>query len=221
MSRLVEDWNEADAELAAKQSQPRGTLRADMPSAIATQLIIPALPGFYARYPDLQLELGVSDRPSDLVRDRVDCVLRAGKMSDPSLVMRQIGELPFVLCATKDYISRYGFPRHPRDLEKGHSIVRYFFSGTGRRLPLILTKSDDEVTVQGRHLIAVNDANALLASGLAGLGIVRIPALIAQPYIESGALRAILRDWSMETVPVSVIFAPNRHLSTRMRVFVD
>jgi len=221
MTRVLEDWDEAEAELAATQNRPRGRLRADLPSALATQLVIPALPTFFSRYPDLQLELGVSDRPTDMIGDRVDCILRAGKISDQSLVVRQIGELPFVLCASKDYLSRYGTPKRPDDLSNGHVVVRYFFAGTGRRLTFTLRKGSDEVTAQARDMVAVNDANALLAAGVAGLGIVRIPALVAQPYLDAGKLIPILRDWSMETVAVSVVFAPNRHLSARMRVFVD
>lgn len=221
MSRVLEEWQETEADLAATQHRPRGRLRVDMASLIATQVVIPRLPEFYARYPDLQLDIGVSDKPSDLIGDRVDCLIRAGKVTDPSLIARHIGELPFVLCATKDYLARHGMPKHPSDLEQGHTLVRYFFAGSGRTLPLVLKSGQEEITVHGRYLVSVNDANAQLAAGLAGLGILRTLALVAQPYIDNRRLVPVLAQWSFEPVPISIILAPNRHLSTRLRVFVD
>jgi LysR family transcriptional regulator for bpeEF and oprC len=221
MSRLVEEWQEVESELASAQSRPRGKLRVDMGSAMATQLVIPALPAFQARYPDLQLDIGVSDRPVDLIGDRVDCVVRGGTPSDPSLIARHIGDLPFVLCATEEYLARHGVPTHPDALEQGHKLVRYFFAGTGRQLPIELRSGTQQVTVGGNYYVSVNDANAALAAGLAGLGVLHTLAFVAQPYIEQGRLTPILEEWSAAPVPVSIIYSPNRHLSTRVRVFVD
>ena len=131
MSRIMEEWEEVESELAHAQASPRGRLRVDMASATATQLVIPALPAFHARYPDVQLDIGVSDRPADLISERVDCVVRAGKVTDPSLIARHVGDLPFVACATPDYLKKHGKPSHPGDLDDNHLLVRYFFSGSG------------------------------------------------------------------------------------------
>lgn len=220
ISRLLEEWQEVESELAHAQASPRGKLRVDMASATATMLVIPALGEFQEKYPDLQLDLGVSDRPSDFISDRVDCVLRAGKISDPSLIARPLGIFPFVTCAATSYLEKRGTPRHPADLEEEHILVRYFYA-TGRHLPIELAKGAEQVTVNGRHFIAVNDGNALLAAGVAGLGVVHLPAFIAGPHIASGALQPILQEWHPPSVPISVVYAPNRHLSTRVRVFVD
>jgi DNA-binding transcriptional LysR family regulator len=221
MSRLIEEWEEVESELAHAQASPRGRLRVDMASATATQLVIPALPEFHARYPDVQLDIGISDRPADLVSERVDCVVRAGKVTDPSLIARHVGDLPFVACATPSYLKEHGEPRHPEDLDDGHMLVRYFFSGSGRQLPIELERGDERVTVKGRHFIAVNDGNALLAAALAGLGIVHMPAFIAQSHIDAERLVPVLADWTSDNVPISIVYSPNRHLSTRVRVFVD
>lgn len=221
MSRILEEWEEVESELAHAQASPRGRLRVDMASATATMLVIPALPAFHARYPDLQLDIGVSDRPADLVSDRVDCVVRAGRITDPSLVARPLGDLHFVTCAAPDYVKRHGRPEHPSDLERGHALVRYFFAGSGRQLPIELERNGERVCVSGRRFIAVNDGNALLAAGLAGLGILHAPAFIAQPHIDAGRLLPLLEGWSAEAVPLSIVYSPNRHLSTRVRVFVD
>jgi len=94
MSRIMDEWQEAESDLAMSQSRPRGRIRVDVAALLATHLVIPALPTFYERYPDIQLDLGVSDKPSDLVSDRIDCVLRAGKVTDPSLIAVNAGQEP-------------------------------------------------------------------------------------------------------------------------------
>ena len=221
MARLLDEWQEAESALASAQASPRGRLRVDMGAAMATMLVIPALPGFQARYPDLQIDIGVSDRPADLVSDRVDCVVRAGRISDPSLIARHLSDQPVVTCATPAYLARHGVPADPSELEQGHRLVRYFFAGSGRRQPVFLRRGGEEIEVKGRYFVGVNDANAMLVAGLAGLGILHAPAFMVQPHIAAGQLVPVLADWSAERVPLSIVYAPNRHLSTRVRVFVD
>jgi len=221
MARIMDEWKEAESDLAMSQGRPRGKIRVDMATLLATQLIIPALPKFYERYPDIQLDLGVSDRPSDLVGDGIDCVLRAGKVTDPSLIARHIGDLQFVLCATHGYLARQGTPSHPAEIERGHELVQYFFAGSGKRLDTLLKRGAEQCTVRGRYRVSCNDANAQLASGLAGLGILNTLAVVAQPHIDDGRLVRILDEWSVESVPASVVYAPNRHRSARVRVFVE
>lgn len=221
MSHIVEEWQEVESELVHAQASPRGRLRVDMASATATQLVIPALPAFHARYPEVQLDIGVGDRPADLLGERVDCVVRTGKVTDPSLIARHVGDLSFIACATPAYLKQHGKPRRPEDLNEGHLLVRYFFSKSGRQLPIELARDGEHVTVKGRHFVAVNDGNALLVATLTGLGIAHIPAFIAQPHIDAGRLVPVLADWTADTIPVSIVYSPNRHLSTRVRVFVD
>ena len=221
MARILDEWQEAESALTSAQASPRGRLRVDMAASMATMLVIPALPDFHARYPELQIDIGVSDRPVDLVSDRVDCVVRAGRIGDPSLIARHLGDVRFMTCATPDYLARHGTPLHPDELEHGHLLVRYFYAGSGRRLPLAFRRGEQHIEVKGRYFVSVNDANALLAAGLAGLGIMHGPAFVVQPHIAAGRLVPLLQDWTGEVNPVSIVYAPNRHLSTRVRVFVD
>ncbi|GGC81461.1 LysR family transcriptional regulator [Undibacterium terreum] len=221
MSRLMEEWLEVESDLASAQSNPRGRLRVDMGATLASFLVIPALASFHARYPDLQLDIGVSDRPVDLISDRIDCVVRAGKVTDPSLIARHIGDLPFVTCAAPGYMKGREFPEHPADLERGHTLIRYFFAGSGRQSPVVLNFGDEQATLRGRHFVSVNDTNALLAAGLAELGILHLPAFAAQSHIEAGRLVSLLDNWTAEPVPISIVYSANRHLSSRVRVFVD
>ena len=224
MARVLDEWQEAESALASAQTSPRGRLRVDMGATMATMLVIPALAEFQARYPEVQIDIGVSDRPVDLVSERVDCVVRTGAITDPSLIARRIGEFRFMTSATPAYLARYGTPAEPADLERGHKMVRYFFSGSGRQLAVEMSRGEQRVKLHCDHFIGVNDTNAMLAAGLAGLaglGVLHAPAFIAAPHIASGMLVPLLEEWQGEPVMVSVVYAPNRHLSARVRVFVD
>lgn len=221
MANLLEEWHEVESELSSGQKKPHGRLRVDMGASMASQLVIPALPDFRQRYPDMQLDLGVSDRPLDLVSDRIDCVIRAGEIKDPALVARHLGDLKFVLCAAPAYLASSPVPAHPDELEDGHTLVRYFYAGSTRQLPFLLASQDESISIKGKYFISVNESNALLAAAVAGLGIVAGPAFMLQPRIDSGELVALLPAWSPPAVPLHVVYPANRHMNTRTRVFVD
>lgn len=221
MVRVVDQWLEAESDLASAHARPHGRLRVDMGSTMATMLVLPALPDFQKRYPDLQLDIGVSDRPVDLLGDRVDCVIRGGALNDPSLIARRLGSLRFVTCATPAYLAAHGTPLHPSDLEKGHQMVRYFFAGSQKRLPVEFIRGDERIPVDAPYFVSVNDSNALLAAALAGLGVLQTLQFMAEPHFKSGALVPLLEEWTLEPNPIYIVYSPNRHLSARVRVFVD
>lgn len=221
MVRVVDQWLEAESDLASAQARPHGRLRVDMGSTMATMLVLPALPDFQRRYPELQLDIGVSDRPVDLLGDRVDCVIRGGALNDPSLIARRLGSLKFVTCATPGYLATHGMPSHPKDLETNHQMVRYFFAGTNRRLSVEFVKGDERISVDANYFVSVNDSNALLAATLAGMGVLQTLMFMAEPHFKSGALVQLLKDWSLEPNPIYIVYSPNRHLSARVRVFVE
>lgn len=221
--RLLGELDELESSMTHAKANPRGRLRIDVGASVGQMLLIPALPDFYARYPDIQIDLGVSDRPVDLIGENVDCVLRGGEITDQSLVARRIGEFHLILCATPDYVQRHGLPLHPRDLEPDgkHRMVNYLSHRSGRPYPLTLKRDGESYEINARHTIAVNDSTASLTAGLSGLGIVATTTFQAQPHIASGALVPLLLDWCAETIPLFVVYPPNRHLSTKLRVFVD
>ena len=219
--RVLNEVDELESSMSHAKAIPRGRLRIDVGAAVAQLLLIPALPDFHARYPDIQIDMGVSDRPVDLIGENVDCVLRGGELTDQSLVARRIGEFHLVVCATPAYLERHGVPRHPNDLLNGHTVVNYFSHRTGRIYPLTFTKDGERIEIEGRHVVSVNDANASLSAGLAGLGVVRTATFMAQPYFANGQLQPLLLDWCADTIPIHVVYPPNRHLSTKLRVFVD
>lgn len=219
---ILADIDELDGSLSSAQAAPRGRLRIDVSPSIATRVLIPALPDFFARYPDIRLDVGCTDRPVDLLGENVDCVIRVGEIQDPNLVARRIGELHFMTVAAPSYIARHGAPLHPRDLESGaHWIIRYFSAQTGRYYPVDLARGSEELEVAGRYLVATNDGNAYMTAGLAGLGVIQAPLFHVEEYLKTGALVRVLEDWTAGEMPIHVVYPPSRHLSNRLRVFVD
>lgn len=220
-ARLLNDLDELEATLTRQQANPSGRLRVDVGAAAASLIIIPALPDFYRRYPDIQLDLGVGDRPVDLVSDNVDCVIRGGEVHEPSLVARRIANLSLATVATPAYLAQHGTPQHPLDLEQGHTMINYFSPRTGRPYTNIFEKEGERIEFAGRYKVSVNESNANLAAVLAGLGITQAARFAVAPYLARGELVEVLPDWAHPLIPIYVVYPPNRHLSARVRAFVE
>lgn len=218
---LLNDLSELDASMASSQASPRGRLRVDVGTALALHVIIPALPDFATRYPDIQIDLGVSDRPVDLIAENVDVAIRGGELTDPTLIARRIADIQLYPYAAASYLQHHGEPLHPREIAAGHKAVNYFSPRTGRSFPFTFERDGETVEVVPPHTVSVNDSTAYVAAAMAGLGIAQIAPFTAREAIASGALRPILRDWNGESIPLFVVYPPNRHLSSRLRVFVD
>ncbi len=219
--RLLTDLDDIEASMTNARANPRGRLRIDVGTSVAQLLIIPQLAEFHARYPDIQVDLGVSDRTVDLIGDNVDCVIRGGELSDQSLVARRIGNLEFITVAAPAYLERKGTPTHPLEIEEKHASVIYFSPQSGRHYPLEFRRGDESIDITGPYQLSVNEANAYVTSIVAGLGIGQIISWQAQRYLDSGALVQLLPDWTQPPLPVYVVYPPNRHLSAKVRAFVD
>lgn len=219
--RLLKELDDVDASFSAAQSKPRGHLRVDMGSSVANLILLPALPAFLARYPDIRIDLGVSDKHVNLIGDNVDCVIRGGELNDLSLVGRQVGSAAWVTCATPAYLQKHGTPKHPSELEEGHSIVQYLSTRTGRGMPLHFEKNGKKMEVAGARAVGVNESNAHVAAGVAGLGVIQTFRYAAAPHLASGALVEILEKWQPAPYPFYVVYPSNRYVSNRLRVFID
>jgi LysR family transcriptional regulator, regulator for bpeEF and oprC len=221
MSRVLDQWLEVESDIAVTHADPRGQIRVDMGTTIASMLVIPALPAFHARYPHVQIAIGASDRTADLASEGIDCVIRGGDLADSSLIARRLGSLPFVTCATPAYLAAHPPLTHPSQLQDEHALVRYFFASTGKQNKIEFQRGAERVAVTGRYVVAVNDSNAYLAAGAAGLGLLHTVQFMAQPLIDAGTLVPVLQDWSVPANTLSVVYMPNRHLSLRVRAFVE
>ena len=221
--QLLADLEDADTSLSGASASPSGRLRVDVPSPFARMVLAPALPGFHARYPEIQLDLGVSDRMVDLIGDNVDCVLRGGELTDSSLIARRMGALALGVYAAPAYLALAGRPAHPRELEgTHHRIVGYLSTRSGKVARLALWRDGGEqIEVKGRHAVAVDDGNAYLAAGVAGMGILWLPHYMAAPHAAKGELVPLFEDWRIAPMPMYVVYPPNRHVSAKLRAFID
>lgn len=217
---LIGELEDMDAAAGRTRAQPKGRLRVDIGSSLANLILIPALPDFRRRYPDIQLDLGVSDRAVDMVGDAVDCVIRGGALADSSLVARRIAELDYLTCAASAYLKARGQPAHPSELAQ-HDIVGYFSSLTGRPFALHFTRAGESIELPAGSAVAVNESTAHMTTLLAGLGIGQTFGFMARPFIAAGKLTPVLSDWQRERHPIYLIYPSSRHLSAKLRVFAD
>ena len=220
-SRVLNDLDDIEASMTNAQAKPSGRLRVDVGTTVAREVIIPALSDFYRRFPDIQLDLGVTDRSVDLLADNVDCVIRGGELLDQSLVARRIANVPLMAVASPAYIRAHGTPTHPEQLDKEHTTVNYFSTRNGRPYPNEFEKDGQALEISGRYKLSVNESNAMIAAVLAGLGVGQIAAFTALPLIARGELVQVLPDWACPTIPLHVVYPPNRHLSAKVRAFVE
>lgn len=217
---ILADVEETESSFREAARGPRGRLRIDVPASLGRLVLIPRLCDFHTRYPEVEIAIGMTDRPVDMVREAVDCALRVGNLPDSSLVARRIGTFFGITCAAPSYLEAYGEPRTLEDLA-AHRAVNYFSSLTGRTFDwdFVIDGVVTEVKMEG--IVSVNDADAYLACALQGFGLVQVPRFMALPHLESGALREVLPQWSPAPMPISAVYPGNRHLSPKVRAFVD
>jgi DNA-binding transcriptional LysR family regulator len=220
-THFIAELEEMDRLVAGMKAQPKGLLRIDIGSSLANIVLIPLLADFRQRYPDIQLHVGVSDRAVDLISDGVDCVIRGGVLAESSLVARRIADLEYITCASTSYLEAHGTPSHPRDLEQGHHLAGYFSSLTGRPFPLVFEKAQEKVAIATDNAFSVNESTAHLTALLQGHGIGPTFAFMARPPIKRGSLVSLLDDWPRPSQPIQLVYPGNRHLSAKLRVFVD
>ena len=214
--RLIADMEEAEGSFS--NLAPKGLLRVNLQGTLARHFVVPTLPAFLARYPDIELTIGEDDRLVDPVREGIDCVLRAGTLQDSSMVGRRVAQLQQVTVASPAYLEKYGEPADPSVLES-HRAVNYVSSATGKPVPL-------EFDIEGRitpmllpGAVSVTGVELYTGSAVAGLGIVQVPRYRVSDELASGRLKIILANFPPPPMPVSVLYPQNRQLSSRVRVF--
>ena len=221
IQRVLGDVGELEAGLATAGRSPSGRLRIDVPAAFGVHTLVPALPEFCARYPGIRLEIGSTDRPVDLLGESVDCVIRGGDVHDDSLVGRRLQTLRVATLASPDYLRRHGTPNRPDDL-RSHALIGYFSSMTGRSFAYDFSRDGETVEIDGPFHVAFNDANSFLAAGVAGLGVFQsVLGKHTDSLIKNGQLECVLTDWTCDPLVHTILYPSRRHLSERVRVFID
>lgn len=218
--RLLADLEETESVFSHAAAQPRGTLRIDVSGPLGSVVIVPALAGFCARYPNLALDIGASDRYVDLIQEGVDCVVRAGELADSGLIARRVAELSQVTCVSARYVERHGLPKSLGELVAHQAVVwRSPTSGRTQSMDFVVDGSLRIVDMQGS--VTVNAGDIYAAACRAGLGMIQLPRYSVAADLASGRLVEVLPDHPPPSMPVSVMYPAQRQLSPRVRVFVD
>lgn len=220
-TRVLADLAEMDAAAGGDPARPSGRLRVDIGSSLANLVLIPALPAFLDRYPDVEVVLGVADRAVDLVGEAVDCAIRGGALTDSSLIARRLVALEYVTCAAPAYFDRHGLPQTLEQLREGHRGIGYFSASTGNAFPLRFGIGDEADEVRLPLNASVNESTAHMTALLAGLGIGQTFAFVARSYLRDGRLIEVLSEHRPAPHPLHLVYPANRHPQTRLRAFAD
>ncbi|MHA4867827.1 LysR family transcriptional regulator [Duganella sp. PWIR1] len=208
-----------DAEGAFAGAEPKGMLRVEVQGTLARHFLLPALPAFFERYPEVELSMSESDRWVDLVQEGMDCALRYGKLPDSELIARQVAMLDRVTCATPGYLERYGTPRDLASL-RGHRVVGIRTITTGHVTPLEFTGGAVLESVQLPATFAVTGPESYIAGTRLGLGIAQMPRFHVADDLRRGTLVTLLDHLPPPSMPVSLVYPRNRQLSPRVRAFL-
>lgn len=217
---LLRELEDAESSLAELAVNPRGRLRIDIHGAPAQAIVLPRIQEFHARYPHIELVVGSGDRLVDLVREGVDCVVRAGEPKDSSLVTRRLALLPQVTCASPGYLAAYGTPTQPSDLAR-HLAVNFFSASRPEVFPYEFMVDGKLETCMLKDWISVNNADLYKSCAEQGCGIIQVPRFSVESQLREGSLVEILQHTPCPPMVYSVLYPHHRQLSPRVRVFID
>jgi len=217
--RILDDLDDARAMLAHTLGVPRGRLRVSTP-IVSYHLLLPVLPEFMARYPEIEVDIDFNDRLVDLIDEGVDVAIRSGDLPDSRLMARSLRPFQMLLCAAPSYLERHGKPECPRDLD-GHLSVRFRYPNSGKIQAWPLTLPAGEPELRTRTVLTCNNMEALRGVTIAGLGIGCLPDFLARDALAKGELCSLLDARIDAPGHFSLIWPSNSNLSPKVRVFVD
>jgi DNA-binding transcriptional LysR family regulator len=217
---LLSELEDAEGSLRQVAVNPRGMLRVDMSSTHAQRLVLPRIDAFRERYPNIELHVSSGDRLVDLLREGVDCVLRAGTPRDSTLVARRLAMMPQVLCASPAYLARFGIPQQPEELS-AHETVG-FASRSGQLDHSVELLVDGQLrSFAAGGWMSVNDSESYVVCAKRGCGLIQLPRFHVEHELHDGQLVEVLAGWASPAMQLSALYPFSRQLSPRVRVFVD
>jgi DNA-binding transcriptional LysR family regulator len=217
-SRILADLAEAEARIGKTTVSPAGVVRLATPPALGRMYIIPRLPDFFERYPDVSIDFVSSERRVDVVREGIDIAMRVGPLADSTLVARKIGDLQMAVAASPAYLARHGTPSAPTDLRSHNLIVG---QTQGATQPWKFSGPDGVLLLEPEGNIRSNDVEDQRAAMLAGLGIGYAGHAMLEADIRAGSLVPILQDHAPAPSPIHAISASGRRMPQRFRVVID
>jgi LysR family transcriptional regulator for bpeEF and oprC len=220
--RMLNDLEETEDALSGGRTAPRGRLRASTPNAFIHQAFFPMLPGFLARYPELSVELVITDRAVNMVEEGIDCAVRAVPLPDDStlVVARRIADVKRVTCASPAYLARHGTPKTIDELD-GHHCIRFISPSTSRTVDWQFEKDGERRSFTPRGHFGVTSLEGAVAAAAAGIGVAQVSDVLAMPELRAGKLKPFLLEWVAPAAPLLVVYPSNRYLSAKVRAFTD
>ena len=218
--RILAELENAELELSRSRSHPSGTLRLDLNVSLGHLHIVPALPQLLKSYPDLKLDVSLSDRKVNLVESGIDAVVRVGSIADSQLIMRRLATVRFVVCAAPKYLDLYGIPQTPQEL-LDHNCINFVYPQTRRVFEWIFTVNKQTLRLPVQGNLNIDNAEAHVEAAIAGAGIIQELKFIVAPAIDRGKLIPILEAYAPESEPITVLYPQKLYLSAKVRVFLD
>ena len=217
-SRALAAAGQAEDAVTELQGEPQGNLKISSPMSFGRLHVAPLIPKLLQRHPKLQIDLVMDDRKVDLVAGGFDVAIRAGNLPASTLIARKLAPLRQVLCASPDYIDRYGRPGSPAELS-GHNCVLYSYSSDADEWTLIGESGPETVTVSGNY--QVNNSEALLEALREGVGIGRLPTFVAGPDLKTGRLVKLFESYRLPDFTIYAVFPERQYLPAKVRAFLD
>jgi LysR family transcriptional regulator for bpeEF and oprC len=216
--RLIGDLEDAESRVGRGQNAPSGLIRVTVAPVFGHLYIVPRLAEFFARYPDIVLEIVVTDRSVDLVAEGIDLAIHNGELADSSLIARRIATTPVITVASPAYLARHGEPASPSDLDQHRCII---FSPQGAPRAWGFAGKFGPIEYRPKGSFRTNDADQIRAAVLAHLGLAHTPGWLFAPDIEAATVRRVLREHEPAKLPISAVHPAGRRLATKLRVFIE
>ena len=216
---ILSDLAEAESIVGQQVMQPKGTLRISAPLSYGVHELARLLTGFRQRYPELQLDIDLSDRVVDLANEGIDVALRISRALSSQLIARKLLDIPMIMCASPAYLKQHGYPQTPEDLTE-HDILNYFYLATGDNWSFV-NADGDEVHIRVHPKVHATNGDVLKTLALADGGIIIQPDFIVEQEIANGTLTALLPEWTMGTFSLYAVYLSRKHLSAKVRAFID
>lgn len=215
--QIIADVEAIESTATEMRAAPRGVLRVNAPTSFGSMQLVPAVGGYLDKYPDVQIDLTLSDRLVDLAEEGYDLAIRVGALADSGLVARKLAPFRLTICASPEYLKRHGKPKTPRDLP-GHNCLA--FTSAQRNLwPFEGLSGRQTISIKGS--LKINNGAALRMAALEGIGIIMQPEWLVTDDIAAGRLVRVLSRYEPASRPTHVVYLPDRRLSLKLRSFID
>lgn len=217
---VLEELEEAEVAVSQLQGTPRGVLRLSLPMSFGVKYLSPVVSDFIRQYNDLKVEIAFSDRTVNIVDEGFDLAVRIGRLKDSSLIARKLTETRVHLVASPSFLEEHGKPGHPSDL-KDYPCLRYTYQTGGANWQFVSSETGEEVSVKVDGPMTVNNGDAILEATRHGVGCAVLPDFFINEHLTTGELVKVLDGWDCGDSAIWAIYPHNRHLSAKVRLFVD